>query len=627
MNKIGNILFGFSLFVLVAAYSVNENIFRLGDGAASDKEIIFNEGSANPPGLRWNETDSKIQFSNDGTNYANLGSGSGSGAGVNLATENGDFESGTNNWTNTGATFTVTTTAANVAYGDASGSWDASAGSQLLTYDDVAVPNGMEGMLCHFSFVYKGGDANIAARVIDGSDVVLATQTLSAETSFKTVSKIPFVCPTDGTVAFELASSADAAIIYIDSVFFGLSSQQAGAVVSAWESFTPSLTGISAATWNIAQYRRIGDSMEINMQGSGVTSSAQVELTIPGSYTAASNEIRGTFYIDDTLGSFNMYRTSGGDISFYGASAAVGSGTYPLSSDTVSIWGIIPISEWSNSGTVNLINDSVVYANARARVEGITTTALGTGVVDLDYKTEAFTSGITYDGTDEFTINADGKYFINAYLNLTTAAGTDVELIAYKNTSTAVLVSKGQSGGFTYMLSGILDLSDGDTLKISKNSTGSLTANDAAIKTYIEITKLAEYSAGDAVGFGLADANNAGLLTRYETENKAADNEFNSGNFSFTRIGNVVTISGDTAIGCTASTVDPETSDGFVPANYRPSTTETRNLYGVNAGPNSFSIRITTSGRIIIEARNTSTGSTLAITNAGYPPVISYIVD
>lgn len=59
---------------------VPSNKIKIGDGQASNKEIEAHRGSSTNPKLRWNESTSKWQFSNDGTNYSDIGTGTGGGS-------------------------------------------------------------------------------------------------------------------------------------------------------------------------------------------------------------------------------------------------------------------------------------------------------------------------------------------------------------------------------------------------------------------------------------------------------------------------------------------------------------------------------------------------------------------
>lgn len=56
------------------------NGFGIGDGTtATNKSIYARNGDTNTPSIRYNETSNKWEFSNDGTTFAELGSGSGGG--------------------------------------------------------------------------------------------------------------------------------------------------------------------------------------------------------------------------------------------------------------------------------------------------------------------------------------------------------------------------------------------------------------------------------------------------------------------------------------------------------------------------------------------------------------------
>lgn len=70
-------------FVFASAYPaalwahgvVPSNTLKMGDGSASNKTIIFHKGAgtANPK-IRWNNSTSKLQFSNDGTTFNDISS-------------------------------------------------------------------------------------------------------------------------------------------------------------------------------------------------------------------------------------------------------------------------------------------------------------------------------------------------------------------------------------------------------------------------------------------------------------------------------------------------------------------------------------------------------------------------
>lgn len=135
--------------------------------------------------------------------------------------ENAGAENGLQRWTNAGGGTFAIENGASVAIGSRSFSWDASAASDTLTSSQAAIPVGLQNRFCYASFLYKGGDSNITAEVIDGSLTVLASKALTSQTDFS-LGELGFTCPSSGTVAFRLSASADAAILYLDQVFVGI---------------------------------------------------------------------------------------------------------------------------------------------------------------------------------------------------------------------------------------------------------------------------------------------------------------------------------------------------------------------------------------------------------------------
>lgn len=210
---------------LAADTNLKTNRVNIGQKNTQNKEIIFdmNAGAANPR-VRANGTTGKLQFSNDGTVYKDIGSGGGGGGGVDLM-ENGDAEAGTTGFTASGGTYAVTTTAANVGEKLQSFSWDAALAAQTLTSSTYTITAGLAGGVCGASFIYKGGDSNLTATVVDGSGNILASLPLVARTTYNDPSSptvIGFACPSQGgTVKLVFTAAADAAVIYLDLVKIG----------------------------------------------------------------------------------------------------------------------------------------------------------------------------------------------------------------------------------------------------------------------------------------------------------------------------------------------------------------------------------------------------------------------
>lgn len=219
---------GITAGIKAADEFIRSNTVIIGDGAASDKAIEFNEGSgASRPKILWDDSNSKLQFSNDGTTFKDIGSGGGAG-GLNLLQDsNPDFESQTTSWTASGGTFTATSTAANVANGTYSASWDASGSAQTLESAAVAVVNRLEGGGCFAEIYYKyesGSAGDYVLKVHDSSDTDLIDAVDLAVTSGWARQYAAFTCPTDESINVRLeAGVADPGTIYVDDVHLGSS--------------------------------------------------------------------------------------------------------------------------------------------------------------------------------------------------------------------------------------------------------------------------------------------------------------------------------------------------------------------------------------------------------------------
>lgn len=225
---------------------------KFGKGANAVNKILEADSGlgANNPKMKLDVATGRWQFSNDGTNFTDVGAGGSGSAGVNLLADNPDFETGnTNFWSNSGGTFAATSTAANVGFGTYAGSFTASAGSQHVKTDDYAIPSGLQGRNCLARIHYKGGSSNLTLQAIDGSANVLAAQTLGASTGYTTQS-VSFVCPSSGDIALRILSSASSAVIYLDNAHVG-ENFLLGEVSQATQYGTLSYAGTALCTWSV----------------------------------------------------------------------------------------------------------------------------------------------------------------------------------------------------------------------------------------------------------------------------------------------------------------------------------------------------------------------------------------
>jgi len=229
----------------------NSDTLSLGRGNATNKKIVAKRAAGNTnPDIRWNESNTRWEFSNDGANWSALGSGSGGSGGINLLT-NGGFESGTTEWSASAGTFTTTTTAANVGNALAAGSWIPAASTNTLTSSQKTIYAGLYGRNCLAKVLYKK-TANVAdhtLRVLDGSSNVLATVALPQAATYQEA-VASFVCPTSGTIAIQVyAGGTDQ--IFVDEAHLG-ENFLVGQISQASNWGKSTISG-NSCTWAISQ--------------------------------------------------------------------------------------------------------------------------------------------------------------------------------------------------------------------------------------------------------------------------------------------------------------------------------------------------------------------------------------
>ena len=293
------------------AARISDSQLELGrESAAEDKEILFNigEGAGNPK-IRANYGTKKLEFTNDGTNFSEFGTGGDLG-GYNII-DNPGFESDLTNWTNTGSgSLSVNTNAADVYQGDKSALWDAAAANDILASQAVTIPGGLRGNLCSVEMQYKGGDDNLKLQAFDGTNV-LAEVALVASGNFAKA-MVTFICPSSGTLQGRLIASANAAAVYVDNWVVGKSADiltaldrkvyttgsdcaNVGSLVNNTETnlncsldlpaglYQLDASAVARATYSVAPTRARARLLFTNSTGSQLAGGASVGLPIAGS--------------------------------------------------------------------------------------------------------------------------------------------------------------------------------------------------------------------------------------------------------------------------------------------------------------------------------------------------------
>lgn len=133
---------------------------------------------------------------------------------------NPGFENGSSQWTNSGASFTITTTGADVGEGARSAVWDASAASQTLLSYNYTIEVGLRATNGLAQCRYRTDASDIVMQVHDGTNPIVE-QTLPASSSYALTPFLNFGFPSSGTVRIRFVSASNSAAMYLDDCYLG----------------------------------------------------------------------------------------------------------------------------------------------------------------------------------------------------------------------------------------------------------------------------------------------------------------------------------------------------------------------------------------------------------------------
>ena len=231
MSKKKRNALGFGLISLVIAaiayaqadrFSTKDTV-KFGSGLDSDKTIEADFNLSDNPKIKFDSTNDLWQFSNDGTNFSDFGSGSGGSGGLNILA-NPNFESGTVNWTGGGNLALETV---DPGEGRQSARWNPSAAGQFLRSDAQEIPASLRGRGClaRFSYLWDtapASESDAVLRVTDGSSAL--TDDVDINSNNGTTWRDAFVafeCPESGNLVFELESNIDSPVLIVDRMHLG----------------------------------------------------------------------------------------------------------------------------------------------------------------------------------------------------------------------------------------------------------------------------------------------------------------------------------------------------------------------------------------------------------------------
>jgi hypothetical protein len=160
---------------------------------------------------------------------------------------------------------------------------------------------------------------------------------------------------------------------------------------------------------------------------------------------------------------------------------------------------------------INIINGSLVNANARCQVRTNISTAIVNGAL-FQWNDIVYNEGFTVSA-GQITVLAKGNYRIHVRLIFDNNSSLNTRQLLRINNGAVVytcpLYSGGEDGRFPHY-SFDLDLEAGDIIDLQQDGGSSPAINTTS--TWITVTRSADYTAGGPTGFGLADEDKAGLV-------------------------------------------------------------------------------------------------------------------
>lgn len=246
--------------------------------------------------------------------------------------------------------------------------------------------------------------------------------------------------------------------------------------------------------------------------------------------------------------------------------------------DAINVRFDVPILEWSGSASANFINDEVAAQNARFSATDAAGLVLS-GSATVPFGTEDYNEGGGSYASGVYTVPADGKYKVDSSLgpDATTAGTTQINI---KKNGTAIRRSKVDTTSTNQNLdvSAVIECVSGDTLEIAIGSQG-FTTTGSSLDNFFQVTRVPDFTAGQAVSFGQASDGNYGLVSYKEEDlDPNGSGPFNAaGTVRIAKVNNVVTMSWDSL--SHTSSASPATASGFIPAEYRPTLGNMLNCY------------------------------------------------
>lgn len=433
----------------------------------------------------------------------------------------------------------------------------------------------------------------------------------------------------DGATTFTLSNKRDWRTLHSDGVSDWKEqrpSSGAGAIITGWTDFTP--TGSWTNTTYTGKWRRVGSNMVVQTKATltGTPTGGVLSFNIPSGFTINSADLLtfsalGVGWTGESgvssEGGVSVAYTNSTTVSIYGPGAEVQPNspfTYGVN-DTVTVIYTVPILEWQNSGTTVTLQDLTAKTKWVDNTVLDLATASG-GLLNPPTSVNYAFARCTRDSNDEYWLEFSVSYgYSSGMVSNWRFAGATV---ANNYSFWAQWNAGGSQTSLAYSTSSAMQVNyPANAAGVDSTGRIKLTGKPSWFDANLENSQSIDAQVESAT------STTAGLLDRYQTETKALDNNFTTGNVTFSRVNNVVTVTFDSTASH-ANAVSATCSSGFVPSDYRPGAS-VNNVYGIGA-TGSYQIQITSGGDLTTSYRNWS-GSTLSTTSSVFPAIITYSVD
>ncbi len=163
-------------------------------------------------------------------------------------TINPGFENGTTNFTASGGSFTVTTTAADVGEGARAGVFNASAASQTLSGTNYTIEKGLLGANAYAKCTFRTTATDYKIQVHDGTNVI-SEAVIAPSTQF-IEQGVNFVFPSSGTARLRILSASDSSDLFIDDCYLGRAPNVAAMSLNSFYGGIR-YAGVASCTWSL----------------------------------------------------------------------------------------------------------------------------------------------------------------------------------------------------------------------------------------------------------------------------------------------------------------------------------------------------------------------------------------